>query len=71
MVMDTHGFPIAKINGLARHMFDDAARQLGRKAATSVKKANLGQLARFVKSHPISFLSGYSARVDAFGFYRL
>ncbi|MGD9008195.1 MAG: hypothetical protein PVG41_09745, partial [Desulfobacteraceae bacterium] len=43
---------LAKINGLARQMFDDAARQLGRKAATSVKKANLRQLAKFIKSHP-------------------
>jgi hypothetical protein len=43
---------LAKINGLARQMFDDAARQLGRKAATSLKKANLAQLAKFIKSHP-------------------
>jgi hypothetical protein len=43
---------LAKINGLARQMFDNAARQLGRKAATSLKKANLAQLAKFIKSHP-------------------
>jgi hypothetical protein len=43
---------LAKINGLSRQMFDDAARQLGRKAATSLKKANLARLAKFIKSHP-------------------
>lgn len=43
---------LAKINGLARQMFDDAALQLGRSAATSLKKANLARLAKFIKSHP-------------------
>lgn len=43
---------LSKINGLARQMFDDAAQKFGRKAATSVKKAHLDRLAKFIKAHP-------------------
>jgi hypothetical protein len=43
---------LARINGLAGQIFDDAARQFGRKAATSLKQAHLGRLAKFIKAHP-------------------
>jgi hypothetical protein len=43
---------VANINALARQMYADAAQKFGRKAAASVKKHHLAQMAKFIQSHP-------------------
>ena len=43
---------LVRINSLARLIYEDAARQFGRKAAASLTKANLAKLGTFIKAHP-------------------
>ena len=43
---------LVRIDSLARLIYEDAARQFGRKASASLTKANLAQLGTFIKAHP-------------------